>query len=1107
MLPPKFLLLSFPFFSTDDADILGQDYKIRLLQRLCLIVGIGQGLGCLVLCFLWLWNNQILFLYSTAGCLQAIVAYFVSYRLARAGHYAWGSRLVVLSTSLSIVVQAALLGTNAPMVVAFIPVMVMAIILIRTWEALLVASLCISFSVGLNLLVNLVHWYTPPITLNLANGNLISILTIAFTAVVTLALLVTATRGLVGTLQLQNQQLQAAWAEREQSQAAIKELEGNYRQLFEGNPQPIWVYDAESLVFLAVNDAAVQHYGYSREEFLTMTIKDIRPDEDIAALLEQTSQSSTGLHTGDTWRHYKKDRSLIEVEISRHSLKFAGREAWAVLIHDVTERKQIEVARQKAQEAVRLSEERLQQIISLSNDMIWDWDLKTKRIWRSELLQTLLSYSPEEIEDSEEWWDERVHPEDWANLHDTTQRIIDSDKQFWQKEYRFQRGDGSYAYIFDRAYIIRDEQGKAQRVVGATSDISQRKEAEEALRQSEAQYRTLAQNFPNGSVALYDRDLRFSLAEGREELAKVGLSPEFYRGKTLWEAIKAPYSQKLEPFYRAALAGETKTFEFAFGSLLYQVYALPVKNEQGEVFAGMIMSQNITERKQAEEAVRQSEARYRAIIEDQTELVCRTDLEGSFTFVNGAYCRYFEKSREELIGQDFMSFVLPEDREIIEKHKAELGQDNANTVYEQRVIKPNGEIGWQQWTNRAIFGEQGHFVEFQLVGRDITDKKMMEQELLKVQKLESVGLLAGGIAHDFNNILTGVLGNISLAKLDLDEQTERHELLDEAELAALRAKNLTQQLLTFSKGGSPTRKAASLKNLLEESVSFVLRGSNVRCQFTIAADLWSVEIDEGQISQVISNIVINADQAMPQGGIITIEVSNIAATRRDRTLPLKDGNYVQIIIRDEGTGIPEKNLSRIFDPYFTTKQRGSGLGLATSFSIMTKHEGFITAQSQPGQGTAFILYLPASPGDKQMSRSASIENTRPRPEPGRVLIMDDEEIILKVLKRMLEKNSYSVDTAKDGRKAIELYRLALETGQPYKTVIMDLTIPGGMGGKEALKELLALDPKVKAIVASGYSNDPVMAQFQEYGFRAALTKPFKASELYQKLEEIAQLLD
>jgi PAS domain S-box-containing protein len=397
-----------------------------------------------------------------------------------------------------------------------------------------------------------------------------------------------------------------------------------------------------------------------------------------------------------------------------------------------------------------------------------------------------------------------------------------------------------------------------------------------------------------------------------------------------------------------------------------------------------------------------------------------------------------------------------------------------------------------------IRDDKGNITGVVLVFYDITEQKRIEEEARRHQNLESIGVLAGGIAHDFNNILTIILGNISLAKMYAKPEDKVYKSLVAAENGAMRAKDLTQQLLTFSKGGAPVKKTSPVAEFLKKSVSFALSGSNVKCMFSIPDDIWAVEIDKGQINQAFNNLVINADEAMPEGGILKISVENITITSKN-ILPLQKEKYVKISFEDNGIGIPSNNLNKIFDPYFSTKTKGNGLGLASAYSIIKSHKGLITVESELGVGTTFYIYLSASEEivvEKKAETGKTLSGKR------KILIMDDEDFVREVVGEMVKSFGYSAEFAKDGAEAIDLYGKALKSEEPFAAVIMDLTIPGGMGGKEAIQELLKIDPNVKAIVSSGYSSDPIMSDCKKYGFVGMLSKPYKISELGKTLKEI-----
>ncbi len=508
-----------------------------------------------------------------------------------------------------------------------------------------------------------------------------------------------------------------------------------------------------------------------------------------------------------------------------------------------------------------------------------------------------------------------------------------------------------------------------------------------------------------------------------------------------------------------------------------------------------LLYQDITEHKRAEEALRESEERWYNIFNHAPIGICLLTPDGKMLSTNKAMETISGYTFKELKNVDIKDICeSPDDRRRLLDI---LNQHGKASNYTTRLKRKDG-TPFYALLNIMQTHVKGETV-FQTTCIDITERKRDEEEQRRIERLESIGTLAGGIAHDFNNLLTGIMGNIGLARKLMKTERKAYERLDEAEKAAIRARALTQQLLTFARGGSPVKKPASITELIKESAPFALRGSNVRLEISLPYDLWTVEVDEGQISQAINNIVINANEAMPAGGTLKIRVRNTVINKVG-ALPLPRGNYIQIDIEDKGVGISKKDLPRIFEPYFTTKQKGSGLGLATAYSIINNHDGYITVDTAQDAGTTFHLYLPAS--DKPLT-----EKKKPAPEKiihhgGRILVMDDEEVIRKMLHTMLKLAGYEVEVTCDGAEALHKYAQAKESGQPFDTVIMDLTIPGGMGGKEAVKKLLEIDPDAKVIVSSGYATDPIMSEYKKYGFSAVITKPYSVNQLEETIHSL-----
>jgi len=485
------------------------------------------------------------------------------------------------------------------------------------------------------------------------------------------------------------------------------------------------------------------------------------------------------------------------------------------------------------------------------------------------------------------------------------------------------------------------------------------------------------------------------------------------------------------------------------------------------------------------------------------DAVITTDPQGRVTLINRAAEELTGWSQSDAIDQpltDVFQILRLSTRDPIQFQEILEDAERTSQSRSRRslLLARDGEERLVEGKSAPLRDRNSTVVGLALVFRDVTRIDKVERDMQQAAKLDSLGVLAGGIAHDFNNVLTAVVGNIGIAKLHAEPRSRVHQLLTEAESASLQARNLTQQLLTFSKGAAPVRQASSISELVQETANFALRGSNTRCEFTDTEDLWPVEIDEGQMHQVIQNLVLNADQAMPRGGTIDVELSNIVIDRHG-VIALDPGRYVRMVIQDRGTGIPADILPSVFDPFFTTKKRGSGLGLAVCYSIVRNHEGHIGIDSIPGEGTTVTIHLPAA--DEPPNLRAPEETIATISDDSRVLVMDDEDLVLATADMMLRHLGYDTELTHEGGQAVAAYGRAIELGQPFDAVIVDLTVPGGMGGKEAVAHLLEIDPDAKVIVSSGYSTDPVMAEFAEHGFVAVVTKPYKLGELDRALKD------
>ncbi len=521
--------------------------------------------------------------------------------------------------------------------------------------------------------------------------------------------------------------------------------------------------------------------------------------------------------------------------------------------------------------------------------------------------------------------------------------------------------------------------------------------------------------------------------------------------------------------------------------------------EDGETTMITGIFRDLTREAARERALADSEQRYRTLFENSSDLMQIVSADGRFLHVNPAWLTAFGYSRHEV--DDLTIFDLIADD--CHDHCQNTFQMVLNTPGTHQVdtvfLARDGARIEIEGNATAIFRD-GQAIYTQCIFRDVTEKRRMERELARAQKLESIGVFAGGLAHDFNNLLTAILGNISLSRAMLPPGAEVDERLLQVEKAALRARGLTRQLLTFAKGGDPVKKVTKLNELIRDAVEFPLQGTDTRCRFVLPDQLWPAEVDRDQFGRVLQNLAINGGEAMSQGGVLQVTAEN-TVIETGNTLGLAPGPYIMIRVKDQGKGIAAEDQKRIFDPYFTSKPEGTGLGLAVAYAIMKKHGGLITVESTPGEGAEFSLYLPAAPEQEENTVTPDTGGI-PGPGPGRVLIMDDEEMVREVTAAMIRRLGYDYDTAASGEEALEIYRQAMDSDRPFDLVLLDLTVPGGMSGQQTLEELRKMDPAVLAIACSGYTQDPVMARFEDYGFSGVVPKPFEMNELSETLKRV-----
>ena len=1014
-----------------------------------------------------------------------------------------------------------------------------------------------------------------------------------------------------------------------------------YRELFEASPQPMWVYDPETLRFLAVNDTAVRLYGYAREEFLEgMTLADIRPPEDVPALLTEVHQPADA-DGRLLWRHRRKDGSLFDVEVTSNRLTtYDGRPARLVMAYNVSER----VA---AEEALQTRERHLAGLVETQRELLRATAVHGRiphllgilgqcaaaaracyyRIGRepapdgrlyADLMAEWCAPEVRSLRD-DPTKGTRVYPADysvfraWFNQLQRDEIVILGERpDLPEPERRFLEERGMRSILF-APLLVRDVlagvlsfhylcrphallHGDHNPLHGAATALAQAFEREAAVAELATEKERLAVAL--GTLSERDRYLAALVAAQRELLnepdvadgalerflARLGQAAgadrvyfydqlrdehngePYLRQRGEWCAPGLPAGlggvavqrlplKDLRPGWRAELeAGQiilgavdeqTPPLERAllearqvrFGLLL------PVM-VRGE-FAGGLGFDNCQtlrpcwneaeidhlraaaaalalalERERSAQALAAETHRLAVTLSALTEGVLTTDAEGRVVLLNRAAETLTGCPAAESIGRPlrevFRTFEAAEGGEPRTANDDDDYSPERFPLAEQRHhVWLEGREGQRRLIDKVaipVLNDAGRFGGVVRVFRDVTDEERLSAEMLKASKLESLGILAGGIAHDFNNILTAILGNVSLARrvvvgLPADEK------LDQAERACARARDLTGQLLTFARGGAPSKKLARLPEIIRESVGFALHGSPVGVKFDLPADLWPVEADTGQLSQVLNNLAINAVQAMGRdGGALEVRAENLSLS--DGVLPsLPGGRYVKISLEDDGGGISAEHLEKIFDPFFSTKPGGSGLGLATSYSIAKRHGGHLNVDSVPGVGSIFRFYLPAAgeksevgvgKGEKEAKGEVRATDGAPGlPAAGlRVLVLEDEPTIQALLGDMLGHLGAEAVVTAAGAETIECHRRARAEGRPFDLLILDLTVPGGMGGREVLTTLRGEDPGVHAVVSSGYAEDPIASQYAQHGFAGVLNKPYRLDELVGVLEAV-----
>lgn len=893
--------------------------------------------------------------------------------------------------------------------------------------------------------------------------------------------------------------------DRKKSENLLRKSEEQYRILVETAKEGIW--KIENHITTYVNKAMAEMLGYTPEEMLGKSIYDFIFEEDIPDLEEKINRRRKGIDEVYEGRRKRKDGSELWAIISAKSiLDNAGNYVGSFALYtDITERKKTETEllnKQKLLEDIiahipdpTLVIDKNHTVIAWNKAMEEFTGIKSEQILgkgnyehaipfygirRPILIDLALEYN-EEIAKKYEY----IKKEKDVLI---TEAIIDNFK-------------GKKVYLWAKAVPLYDKDGNIIGAIETIRDITEQKLNERALIESELKFRTLSDSTPTGivmfqnnTIIYFNKAVEIITGYSAEEIQTINF---------LWKKVHPDDISLLYAKAQQRQKGikDTTSYEFRIfakdGQIkwLHATTTLIQFNQQPTVLASIL---DITEKKKAEELLFEEKEKLQITLQSIADGVIATDTRGKVVIINEAAQKLTGFSQQEAEGKPLSEIFTiihelsglplenPVEKVLSTGKKYELSNHTVLVAKDgtRRIIADSAA---------PIKDKEGNILGVVLVFRDMTEKAHLLEQAQRAQRLESIGVLAGGIAHDFNNILEGVFGYLGLAVVNINDEKTK-EMITNALKSIQRAKGLTSQLLTFAKGGDPIKKNQSIVPIIRDTMQFATSGSNIRVEFDFEKNMHHAEFDANQISHVIENITLNAIQAMPNGGIIKVTGKNVIF--EDGEHPLLRGNYIKISIQDNGIGIPKEILPKIFDPFFTTKSKGQGLGLATSYSIIAKHQGTIEVESEIGVGTIFNIYLPAvDPKEEERIQPSAKRKLK----GGKILVLDDEPVMQEIMEKFLEHLGFTAVIASNGKEAIDLFIKEKENGNPFAACIFDMTIRGGLSGKDTIREIRKLDPFVPAFVMSGYSDDKVLMNPQEYGFNGSLSKPFKLEELEELL--------
>ncbi|MDP2209824.1 MAG: PAS domain S-box protein [Bacteroidota bacterium] len=864
-------------------------------------------------------------------------------------------------------------------------------------------------------------------------------------------------------------------------------------ELFKINANPMWIYDIETLRFLAVNKAAIKHYGYTEEEFLSMSIKDIRPTEDIPVLIDHLKKQNPGLDAGGIWQHLKKDGTIIFAEITSQAFIHKNRNAKMIFVRDrsdyVNQTEQLKL---------------LQSALEASANTIIITDNNGKIEWVNQAFTKLTGYISEEVlgNNPNVLKSGLQDDEFYKNLWQT---ILDG--RVWKGEFANRRKDGTVYFEESTITPVKDDENQITHFIAVKQDITERKQAEEKLLASEDRYRSFFEadltgdfiSTPSGKIlACNEAFAKIFGFDSVDEVLDNNASELYGSISDRSEFLQLLKEKKMLKDIRFKMRRRDGKMIYILENVVGEF------DDNGELiqFKGFIIDE--TERVQAEEIISQSEERYRTIVNTSSDVIAQISTQGIITSLNPSFERITGWSSDEWIGKNFLELVYFDDVQSTSDYLTNAFNGESLQLFNLRLRTKSGIfINFEINVTPQILN--GQVIGLLASARDTTTREKLEEQVRQVQKMESLGALAGGIAHDFNNLLSIILGHTSIIEKNVSDPARLNASVDAITNAVKRGTGLLRQLLMFSRKSEVHFETVQLNDVLNEFLKMLLGTfpKIISMNVDLNKKLPLVKADVNQLHQIFLNLCVNARDAMPKGGTLSVrtEVVDTAIVRK-KFRDAKDAPYICVSVTDTGSGMSEATMQKIFEPFFTTKEKdkGTGLGLAVVYGSVKSHNGYIDVESTVGEGTTFYVYIPALSNGEKVTPVIQDEKTNIAGGNETILVVEDEEMILDIVTNILESKGYKVMTARDGYEALQVY---IEKKNEIALVISDLGLPK-LNGADLLKKLKEINPLIKVIIASGHIETDAQSEMQKYGNVNFMQKPYT---VWKVLNQVRTLID